>query len=285
MYFIGPLFHPASPPFSPPCRTQDSTSPMSQPGPFDQVLQIIATTNHYAIGDFLADLFRVTGRSERHGKMLGFFFRGQSTYGVGEVLKRLDMIAGQFAGDPREHQYTLDTPYESLKSGRAALTSYAAQKVHDRLLAEQDAAVDPNGGLHVFAPHKKTDSEPINLRLSWDTYGATTFNDIQAILMKHQPLTFNLVHRLAIPERHDPSKEYRYRPPKYVREGSLYYAFSLKHMAGHDAGTFPNQLFAQSKHEEATGVQWDSTLGQRGNANRSRLHQPTVPYPELQQYI
>ena len=193
---------------------------MPHPKTFDNILQILATADHYAIGDFLMDLFCVAGRSERHGKMLSAFLRGNTTYGVGEVLKRLDVIAGHFENS-LESPYMLTTPYESLKSGRTALASYTAQKVRDQLSIEQRAAVDPDGGLHIFAPHKKTDS--IKLCLSWDTYGATTFEDVQAILKKHQPLTFDLIEHLAIPERHDLTKEYRYRPPSFVRKKLILY--------------------------------------------------------------
>jgi len=49
---------------------------------------MISRSYHYAIGDFLVDLFRATGRLERHGKMLASFLRGKTTCGVGEVLKR-----------------------------------------------------------------------------------------------------------------------------------------------------------------------------------------------------
>jgi hypothetical protein len=189
---------------------------MSHTNPaFERILQVLAAANHYAVGDFLMDLFCVTGRSERHGKMLSAFLRGTTVYGVGEVLHQLDAVAGQFENS-QEPLYALAPPYKSMKSGRATLTSYAAQKVRHQLSVEQQAAVDPNGGLHVFGPHKKT--EPINLRLSWDTYGATTFEDVQAVLRRHQPLTFNYVEHLAIPERHDPTKGYRYRPPSFVRK-------------------------------------------------------------------
>ena len=82
------------------------------------------------------------------------------------------------------------------------------------LSAEQYAAIDPDSGLHVFAPRKKAES--IKLCLSWDTYGATTFEDVQAVLTKHQPLTFHLIQHLANPEHHDPGKEYRYRHPSCV---------------------------------------------------------------------
>jgi len=114
---------------------------------FDQILNVLATADHYALGDFLMDLFRLTGRSERHGKMLGVFFRGNTTFGVGELLQRLDTIARQFE-TRQEHLYALTPSYESLKSGRAALTSYAAQKVRDRLLTEQHAAVAVQRVIH-----------------------------------------------------------------------------------------------------------------------------------------
>ena len=182
--------------------------------PFETILQTIATADHYTIGDFLMDLFSVTGRSGRHGRMLGSFLRGETVYSLGDVLERLDKVVRGRPENPRECPYTLDTPYRLLKSGHAALTSYAAQKVHDRLSVEQRAAVDPESGLHVFTRRQKT--EPIKLRLSWDTYGASTFEDVQAILKKHQPLTFNLIQQLAIPGRHDPEKGYRYRPPDFV---------------------------------------------------------------------
>ena len=141
---------------------------------------------HY---DILAYPFRVIGRLERCGKTLIFF------------LQRF--------GDPQDYQYTLCTHCKSPKYGRVALTSYAAQKVHDRVSVEQDAVdVPSNGGLRVSAPHKTV---PIDLRLNWDAYGTTTFEGIQAILMEHQPRTFNLIHRFSIPTRHEPTKEYRYR--------------------------------------------------------------------------
>lgn len=152
------------------------------------------------------------------------FLRGSSTYSLGEVLERLDRVVGQFL-NPGEVPYTLTTPYKSLKSGHVALTSYAAQKVHQQLLIEQRATVDPDGGLHVFAPQRK--NGPINLRLSWDTYGATTFKDIQTVLLKHQPLTFNYLQHLATAERRDSEKEYRYRPPDFVREALLRHIQSL----------------------------------------------------------
>ena len=188
---------------------------MSPLKPFDRILEVIANTEHYAIGDFLVDFFRVTGRSERHGKMLAAFLRGTTTYGVGEVLEHLDTVAGRFE-NPGESVYSLTTPYPSLKSGHAALTSYAVQKVRHQLSVEQHKAVGVDNGLHVFGPHKKTD--PLNLRISWDTYGATTFKDVEDLLRKHQPLTFDLIQNLVIPERHEPGKVYRYRPPNFVCE-------------------------------------------------------------------
>ena len=194
---------------------------MPRPKPFDNILEALAVEDHYTIGQFLFEFFhatpagsRATGRSERHGKMLGAFIRGQGGYGLGKVLRQLDAVLGRFQhGEPL---YALEPSYDSLESGHAVLTSYAAQKVRDHLKAEQRAAVHPEGGLHIFAPHRQ--GEPINMRLSWDTYGATTFEDVRAILKQHQPLTFAYIKELAQPERHDPEKEYRYRPPDFVCE-------------------------------------------------------------------
>lgn len=114
--------------------------------------------------------------------------------------------------------WALDHPYHSLKSGYAALTSYAAQQVSCRLLEEQKAATGPHAGLHVFEPCKPGEEE-IKLRFSWDTYGAITLADIQAVLEQNQPLTFHYILLLARPERHSKEKdEFRYRPPNIVRE-------------------------------------------------------------------
>ena len=150
--------------------------------------------------------------------MLGAFLRGTTTCGVGEVLKQLDVVAGQFKSH-QENMYTLTTSYHLLKSGQAALTSYAAQKVSGHLSDEQRAVVDPESGLHVFGPHRKTDS--VNFRLNWDTCGATTFADVQTLLTKRQPLTFSYLRQLATPERHNPEKGYRYGPPEFVCESLL----------------------------------------------------------------
>jgi hypothetical protein len=199
---------------------------MQRASPFDEILQSIASARGYALGDFLMDLFCDTGRSERHGKMLGAFLRGTTTFGVGDVLKQLDTVAGQFE-NREEEDYSLEHLYKSLKCGHTALTAYAAQKVHQRLSVEQRAAVDPESGLHVFAPRKKTD--PVNLRLSWDTYGASTFADVQTLLMKYQPLTFNYLKCLATSECRDPTKEHRYRPPDFVCNILISHIISLTH--------------------------------------------------------
>ena len=195
---------------------------------FDNILNIIATTPGYTIGDFLMEFFgppphpeRATGRSLRHGKMLGMFMRGTTTFGVGELLWGLHCAAWEFRPNPvDESLWMLDNetcPYRSLKSGYSALTSYAAQKVKDHLQEEQKAATNPHAGLHVFEPRKPGEEE-IKLCLSWDTYGATTLADVQAVLEQHQPLTFGYILLLTQPEHHDDDDEFRYRPPNVVRE-------------------------------------------------------------------
>lgn len=48
---------------------------MSRPEPFDQILEVLTTAKHCAVGDFLMDFSRMTGRSECHWKTLGAFFQ------------------------------------------------------------------------------------------------------------------------------------------------------------------------------------------------------------------
>jgi len=161
---------------------------------------------------------RATGRSLSHGQMLARFMRGDTTFGVGGVLEALHCAAREFRPTPdKEPLWTLSPthPYGSLKSGYSALTAYAVQEVRDRLREEQKAATDPHAGLHVFFPRKPGEEE-IKLRLSWDTYGATTLADVQAILEQHQPITFSYILLLAHPERHDDEDKFRYRPPNIV---------------------------------------------------------------------
>ena len=192
---------------------------------FVEILETIAKTPQYAIGDFLMEFFdstprkgHATGRSVRHGTMLSKFIKGTTTFGVGEVLQQLHGAAEELCRtQDRELFYTPENPeYHAFKSGCAALTSYAAQTVRRRLVGEQKTATSPDAGLHVFKP-RKPGEEDVKLRLSWDSYGATTLADVQAVLEDHQPLTFKYISLLACPERHDGEKdEFRYRPPNIV---------------------------------------------------------------------
>ena len=51
---------------------------MSHSELFDNILEILATAPHHAIGDFLMDLFRLTKRTECHRKILDVFLRGSA---------------------------------------------------------------------------------------------------------------------------------------------------------------------------------------------------------------
>ena len=193
---------------------------------FKEILEIIAKAPQYTIGDFLNELFgspphqgHAMGRLVRHGKMLAAFIKGTSTYRVGEVLQALHQAAEEFGQTEEEPLYMLTQPYKEMKSGSAALTSYAAQEVCHRLLEEQKVATNTYAGLHVFEPHKS--GEEVKMRLSWDTYGATTLADVQAILEQHQRLTFDYISLLAHPGRHKQTDEFRYRPPNIVCDTSM----------------------------------------------------------------
>jgi hypothetical protein len=195
---------------------------------FAQILEVLASTRQYTIGDFLMEFFDSPGRdrcaterSLRHGRMLAMFIGGGTVVGVGDVLQEFHHAAEEFCSEGQDSPWRLDYPYHLVKSGYAALTSYAAQKVGDHLQQEQKAATGPDAGLHVFKPRKPGERD-VKLRLAWDTYGATTLSDIQAVLEKHQPLTFSYIVRLTHPERHNEEKgEFRYRPPAVVHETTV----------------------------------------------------------------
>ena len=198
----------------------------SYSSPFIKILETIASAHHYTIGDFLIELFgspsncdqRATGRSLRHGKMLEMFIDGKGTVGVGEVLHKLHRASEEFCSRDQHLRWTLTHPYQSLKSGYTALTSYAAQKVGHRLLEEQKAATGSDAGLHVFVPRKPGEKD-IKLRIGWDTYGTNTLADVQAVLEKHQLLTYSYIFSLAHHEHYNAEKgQYRYRPPNVVCE-------------------------------------------------------------------
>lgn len=193
---------------------------------FEKIMNIFATTRQYTIADFLLELFgsptghhhnnqRATGRSLTHGKMLAKFMKGGTSTGVGEVLQELYCAAEEFRLGNESPLWTLANPYQSLKSGYAALTSFAAQNVRQRLHDEQHAATDPHAGLHVFEPRKPGQKER-KLRVAWDSFGEATLSDIQAVLERHQPLTFSYILHLACPGRHEEEDVFRYRPPNVV---------------------------------------------------------------------
>jgi hypothetical protein len=111
--------------------------------------------DHYTIADFLKE----RANQSRNGKITTSrkdaraFLSGSTFVGVGEVLQELDRVAREFR-HTQEPPHTLTPPYESLKSGSAALTSYAAQKVRDRLLKEQKAATEAlKDAMDMFCPH------------------------------------------------------------------------------------------------------------------------------------
>lgn len=157
-----------------------------------------------------------------HGRMLGHFLRGRGFVGVGSVLQQIDDAAKEFYSRDHGSLWALDNEYKDLKPGLVALTSYAAQKVLQRLRDEQRAATDPHAGLHVFEP-RKPGQEDTKLRISWDSYGATTLSDIQAVLQEHQPLTFSYIFQLAHPGHHNEEQAtFRYRPPNVVSKTFIF---------------------------------------------------------------
>ncbi|TFK59120.1 hypothetical protein BDN72DRAFT_947444 [Pluteus cervinus] len=92
------------------------------------------------------------------------------------------------AGDD---MYSLTTPYSDLRNVRAALSSFAVQVVHDRLLKEARTAVDPASGLHASLRKRAHSS------VGWVDIGSVTVDQVANIIQQHQPLTWAFVSSIA----------------------------------------------------------------------------------------
>jgi len=76
--------------------------------------------------------------------------------------------------------YSTSTPYTEIKSVRAALTSFAVQVVHRRLVSEAKQAVKPSSSLHASAKKKGRQ------QVEWLDIG-----EVGQTIRKHwQPLTW-----------------------------------------------------------------------------------------------
>ena len=98
--------------------------------------------------------------------------------------------------------FSITVPYKDIGPVRPALSSFAAQTTTEKLLEEAEKVIKPGNELHVTLSNSKQTGK----KIEWTDLGATTLQKIQMVIQKHQPLTWDLITKLAA------------RPPN-LREG------------------------------------------------------------------
>jgi hypothetical protein len=88
--------------------------------------------------------------------------------------------------------YSTTVPFLDIKPVRAALSSFAVQVIQQRVVKEAEDAIKPSSGLHASVKDKTNPKAMI-----WADIGASTTSRVAEILQKHQPVTMDLMMRIA----------------------------------------------------------------------------------------
>ena len=92
--------------------------------------------------------------------------------------------------------YSTSTSFAEIKPVRPALSSFAVQKVKDKLVQEAKDAVLPTSGLHATTSNSST------RRANWVDIGATTIPNVAEVLKTKQPIVWHLLF-------HHPSQDHQ----------------------------------------------------------------------------
>ena len=179
---------------------------------------------HWTLGEFLYYTFRTKDehgvnihRTVQHSKYSQHFLQGTSKHTPATILDAwFRSPDGRISeGSPDlDLMYSIDTPYTEIKPVRAALTSFAAQLIEKKLVTEAKDAVKVGSGLHASSKRK------IGLdTVQWSDVGSATVSQVADVIQKHQPLTWNYMMHIAMPEsrgQHGADKTVRTRCPTNV---------------------------------------------------------------------
>jgi len=156
---------------------------------------------NWTLGEFLYHTFQTKDkdgqdmkRSHQHSKYATHFLQGQTAYTPGIILE-----CWYHSPDGRVHggsgqevsMYATTPVYTKIKPARAALTAFAAQIVEKKLVQEARKAVQPQSGLHATSKKRGTQ------KVEWADVGASTVSHVEAVIKRHQPLTWRLLNRIA----------------------------------------------------------------------------------------
>jgi hypothetical protein len=111
---------------------------------------------------------------DHHAKYAQHFIRGTGKYTAGMILecwlKSPDGRLSNVSESATDLMYsTASTPYTDIKNVHMALTSFAVQIVHKKLIAEAKQAVKLSSGLHASAKKKATQ------QVEWSDIGRCSY--------------------------------------------------------------------------------------------------------------
>ncbi|KAF7437557.1 hypothetical protein PC9H_004399 [Pleurotus ostreatus] len=163
---------------------------------------VLLIDHEWTIGDLLYHLFNFEAgskksgplRSERHAQMVSKFLRGECDFGVGVILDLWLRSPSAIPAEGVEEEgklYLTTAEYHKLKSAWPAITTLAAHLVYKQFDKELRQVVKKKSGLHTFS----TNGSPVPL----DNYGSKTFLSAVNTFKKVQPLTWDIILRLATP--------------------------------------------------------------------------------------
>ena len=168
-----------------------------------EVLNLLKAMD-WTIGEFLYHLFRLRDkhgqllhRSQRHGTIVGMFLSGATRHSAAEIISFwLKDEAGRPSKETPDYaaRYSPSVDWTTIRHAQPAITAMAVQLCEQQLIREQRVAVRGENGLHgsMISPNG-------HRQLCWKDIGKDTVSSVKKILMRHQPLAFHLLLRLATP--------------------------------------------------------------------------------------
>jgi hypothetical protein len=171
----------------------------------------------WSIGDLLYYLFVMkdltTGRdlpvSRTHTQMVSKFLGGETRVPISAILDAWHTSAygrPPLDNDERKMMFSTDMDYHNIRHARPVITSFAAQKVRNKMVDEARKAVKANSGLHTFTT-AGNDTSRYEL-------GASAFPEAMDIFQTQMPLAWDLMMAMATPNDEASTRERR--PPHLV---------------------------------------------------------------------
>jgi hypothetical protein len=172
--------------------------PLSPKAKISIVLSAIKNDASWSFSDFLFHVFldrdgegRFIDCEHSHANTVQAFLSGQTCHTPGEILEIWWRHKDGHLDRDSELMYSTSTPFSEIKPVRPALTSFAVQKVKEKVVQEAKEAVLPSSGLHA------TTSDHSTRKADWVDIGTTTIPDVANVLKAKQPIAWHLLGSIA----------------------------------------------------------------------------------------